>query len=105
MNSVNVLVNALLMRLLIRDSYSNRLCSSGISKTTAEELSIENARIRGYGIWHIAYAVEHIEAVVGKLKKKGMEIFSEIQNYEERYKLCYCRVPEGIILDLAERIK
>jgi hypothetical protein len=41
-------------------------------------------------------AVEDIEAIVAKLKKKGMEIFSEIQNYENMYKLCYVRGPEGL---------
>jgi hypothetical protein len=33
-----------------------------------------------------------------------MEIFSEIQQYEGSYKLCYVRGPEGIILELAEKI-
>ncbi|MBL3645743.1 VOC family protein [Bacillus sp. RHFB] len=57
------------------------------------------------GIRHIAFAVEDIEALVAKLKKKGTEIFSEVQQYEDSYKLCYCRGPEGIILELAEKIK
>ena len=57
------------------------------------------------GIRHIAFAVEDIEAVVAKLKKKGAELFGEIQNYENAYKLCYVRGPEGIILELAEKIK
>ncbi|AHN21125.1 VOC family protein [Lysinibacillus varians] len=57
------------------------------------------------GIRHIAFAVENIEAIVAKLKKNGKEIFSEIQQYEERYKLCYVRGPEGIILELAEEIE
>ena len=57
------------------------------------------------GIRHIAFVVEDIEAVVARLKKKGTEIFSEIQNYEDGYKLCYVRGPEGIILELAEQIK
>ena len=52
-----------------------------------------------------AFAIEDIEAIVTKLKKKGTEIFSEIQQYEESYKLCYVRGPEGIILELAEKIK
>jgi catechol 2,3-dioxygenase-like lactoylglutathione lyase family enzyme len=56
------------------------------------------------GIRHIALVVEDIEAIVAKLKKKGMETFSEIQNYENTYKLCYFRGPEGIILELAEQI-
>jgi catechol 2,3-dioxygenase-like lactoylglutathione lyase family enzyme len=57
------------------------------------------------GIRHIAFVVEDIEAIVAKLKKKGTEIFGEIQNYEDSYKLCYVRGPEGIILELVEQIK
>jgi 4-hydroxyphenylpyruvate dioxygenase-like putative hemolysin len=57
------------------------------------------------GIRHIAFVVEDIEAVVAKLKKKGPEIFGEIQNYEESYKLCYVRGPGGIILEFAEQIE
>lgn len=57
------------------------------------------------GIRHIAFAVEDIETIVAKLKNKGVELFGEIQNYENTYKLCYIRGPEGIILELAEQIK
>jgi catechol 2,3-dioxygenase-like lactoylglutathione lyase family enzyme len=73
--------------------------------TPSDEKDIQQPFANTLGIRHIAFAVEDIEAVVTKLKKKGMEIFSEIQNYEERYKLCYCRGPERIILELAEQIK
>ena len=57
------------------------------------------------GIRHIAFAVEDIEVLIFKLKTKGAYIFSEIQQYEESYKLCYVRGPEGIILELAEEMK
>ncbi|MFC0234865.1 VOC family protein [Fictibacillus phosphorivorans] len=56
------------------------------------------------GIRHICFAVEELEAIVAILKKKGMETFSEIEQYEDSYKLCYVRGPEGIILELAEKI-
>ncbi|GGP11671.1 VOC family protein [Oceanobacillus neutriphilus] len=56
------------------------------------------------GLRHIAFAVENIEAIVAKLEKAGAEIFGEIQNYENVYKLCYIRGPEGIIIELAEKI-
>ena len=52
---------------------------------------------------HIAFAVEDIESIVAKLKKKGTELF--VQNYENAYKLCFVRGPEGIILELAEKIR
>jgi len=73
--------------------------------TPTNEQDIQQPLANTLGIRHIAFAVEDIEAIVAKLKKKGMEIFSEIQRYEDSYKLCYCRGPEGIILELAERIK
>ena len=56
------------------------------------------------GIRHIAFLVEDIEAAVAKLQARGAEPFSEVQRYEDSYKLCYVRGPEGIILDLAEEI-
>ena len=73
--------------------------------TPSDEKDIQQPFANTLGIRHIAFAVEDIEAVVAKLKKKGTEIFSEIQQYEESYKLCYVRGPEGIILELAEKIK
>lgn len=56
------------------------------------------------GIRHIAFVVEDIDAVVATLQSKGIEPFGEVQNYENIYKLCYVRGPEGIILELAEQI-
>lgn len=73
--------------------------------TPSDEKDIQQPLANTLGIRHIAFTVEDIEAVVAKLKKKGTEIFSEIQQYEESYKLCYVRGPEGIILELAEEIK
>ncbi len=70
-----------------------------------DEREIQQPFANTLGIRHIAFAVEDIEAVVAKLKKKGTKIFSEILHYEESYKLCYCSGPEGIILELAEKIK
>ncbi|MEK4487110.1 VOC family protein [Psychrobacillus sp. FSL H8-0484] len=71
----------------------------------SDEREIQQPFANTLGIRHIAFAVEDIEAVVAKLKKQGTKIFSEILHYEESYKLCYCSGPEGIILELAEKIK
>jgi catechol 2,3-dioxygenase-like lactoylglutathione lyase family enzyme len=71
----------------------------------SDEKGMQRPLANTLGIRHIAFAVEDIEAVVAKVKTKGAELFSEIQNYENAYKLCYVRGPEGIILELAEQIK
>jgi catechol 2,3-dioxygenase-like lactoylglutathione lyase family enzyme len=70
----------------------------------SDEKEIQQPFANTLGIRHICFSVEDIEAIVAKLKKKGSEIFSEIQRYEDSYKLCYVRGPEGIILELAEKI-
>jgi catechol 2,3-dioxygenase-like lactoylglutathione lyase family enzyme len=65
----------------------------------------ERAAVDALGIRHFAFLVEDIEAIVAKLLEKGAEPFNAVQRYEDSYKLCYVRGPEGIILDLAEEIK
>jgi 4-hydroxyphenylpyruvate dioxygenase-like putative hemolysin len=67
---------------------------NGIHRTIANTL----------GIRHITFAVEDVVAIVEKLKKNGAELVGEIQTYENTYKLCYIRGPEGIILELAEQL-
>jgi catechol 2,3-dioxygenase-like lactoylglutathione lyase family enzyme len=56
------------------------------------------------GIRHIAFAVEGIDAVVAGLRARGAELVGEVERYEDRYRLCYVRGPEGIIVELAEEI-
>ena len=70
----------------------------------SDEKGMQHASVNTLGIRHICFAVEDIEAIVAKLKKKGVEFFSEIQNYENTYKLIYIHGPEGIIVELAERV-
>jgi catechol 2,3-dioxygenase-like lactoylglutathione lyase family enzyme len=56
------------------------------------------------GIRHIAFVVDDIEGAVAKLKQHGAEPFSAIQQYEDSYKLCYVRGPEGMIIEFAEQL-
>jgi len=57
------------------------------------------------GIRHVAFAVEDIDAVVAGLRARGAELVGELERYEDSYRLCYVRGPEGIIVELAERIR
>ena len=56
------------------------------------------------GIRHIAFAVEDIDAIVASLRARGFELVGELEQYKDIYRLCYVRGPEGIIVELAERI-
>ena len=56
------------------------------------------------GIRHVAFAVDDIDAVVAGLRARGAELVGELVRYEDSYRLCYVRGPEGIIVELAEKI-
>ena len=55
------------------------------------------------GIRHVAFAVDDIDTVVAGLRARGAELVGEVVRYEDRYRLCYVRGPEGIIVELAEK--
>jgi len=56
------------------------------------------------GLRHLAFAVDDIDAVVARARAHGGELVGEVEQYEDSYRLCYVRGPEGIIVELAERI-
>jgi catechol 2,3-dioxygenase-like lactoylglutathione lyase family enzyme len=56
------------------------------------------------GLRHLAFAVDDVDAVVAGLQARGGELVGEVENYEDIYRLCYVRGPEGIIVELAEQI-
>ncbi|HEY7209178.1 MAG TPA: VOC family protein [Bryobacteraceae bacterium] len=63
-----------------------------------------NAPANTPGIRHLAFAVEDIDTVVAGLRARGAELVGELERYKDSYRLCYVRGPEGIIIELAERI-
>jgi catechol 2,3-dioxygenase-like lactoylglutathione lyase family enzyme len=56
------------------------------------------------GIRHVAFVVDDIDDVLTRLQARGAELVGELERYRDRYRLCYLRGPEGIIVELAERI-
>jgi catechol 2,3-dioxygenase-like lactoylglutathione lyase family enzyme len=56
------------------------------------------------GIRHITFAVDDIDDVLARVQARGAELVGEVERYENIYRLCYIRGPEGIIVELAERI-
>ena len=62
------------------------------------------APVNTLGIGRIMFAVDDIEAVLERLRTHGAELVGEVVDYEDIYRLCYIRGPEGIILGLAQRL-
>jgi predicted enzyme related to lactoylglutathione lyase len=71
---------------------------------TAVSAELENAPANTLGIRRIMFAVEDIEDVLARLHALGAELVGEVAQYEDSYRLCYVRGPEGIIVALAEQI-
>ncbi len=63
-----------------------------------------NAPANTLGIRRIMFAVDDIEDVLARLRAHGAELVGEVAQYEDSYRLCYVRGPEGIIVALAEQL-
>jgi catechol 2,3-dioxygenase-like lactoylglutathione lyase family enzyme len=64
----------------------------------------ENAPANTLGIRRIMFTVDDIDDVVARLRSHGAELVGEIAQYEDSYRLCFLRGPEGIIIGLAEQL-
>lgn len=64
----------------------------------------ENAPSNTLGMRRIMFAVEGLDDVVARLRKLGAELVGEIAQFEDIYRLCFMRGPEGIIVGLAEQL-
>ena len=64
----------------------------------------EGAPANALGIRRIMFAVDDIDDVVARLRTHGGELVGEIAQYEDIYRLCFLRGPEGIIIGLAEQL-
>jgi catechol 2,3-dioxygenase-like lactoylglutathione lyase family enzyme len=64
----------------------------------------ENAPANTLGMRRIMFAVDDVDDVVARLRNHGGELVGEIAQYEDKYRLCFVRGPEGIIVGLAEQL-
>jgi len=64
----------------------------------------ENAPANTLGIRRIMFAVDDIDDVVTRLGRHGGELVREIAQYEDIYRVCFVRAPEGFVIGLGERL-
>jgi catechol 2,3-dioxygenase-like lactoylglutathione lyase family enzyme len=64
-----------------------------------------NAPVNALGYLRIMFAVDDIDDTLARLRKHGAQLVSgEVVRYEDAYRLCYIRGPEGLLIGLAEQI-
>lgn len=64
----------------------------------------EPAPVNALGYLRVMFAVDDIDDTVARLQAMGGELVGEIVRYEDVYRLCYMRGPEGILVGLAEQL-
>lgn len=73
-------------------------------RTPAAATAEPNAPANTLGLRSIMFAVEDIDDILARLQAHGAKLVGEVVQYENIYRLCYVRGPEGIIVALAEQI-
>jgi len=63
-----------------------------------------NAPVNALGYLRVMFAVDDIDDTLARLRKHGAELVGEVVEYEDVYRLCYIRGPEGLLIGLAEQI-
>ena len=71
---------------------------------TAVSPEPQNALGNTLGLRSIMFAVDDIDRTVAKMRAQGADLIGEVAQYEDSYRLCYVRGPEGIIVSLAEEL-
>ncbi|MBN8826920.1 MAG: VOC family protein [Spirosoma sp.] len=63
-----------------------------------------NAPVNALGYLRVMFAVKDLDEMLSRLSKHGAQLVGDVVQYEESYRLCYVRGPEGILIGLAEEL-
>ena len=61
-----------------------------------------NAPVNALGYLRVMFAVDDLDETLARLYKRGAQLVGEVVQYEDTYRLCYIRGPEGVLIGLAE---
>ena len=63
-----------------------------------------NAPVNALGYLRVMFAVDDLDETLARLSKHGAQLVGEVVQYEDSYRLCYIRGPEGLLIGLAEQL-
>ena len=63
-----------------------------------------SAPVNALGYLRVMFAVDDIDDTLARLRKRGAQLVGEVVQYEDAYRLCYIRGPEGLLIGLAEQL-
>jgi len=63
-----------------------------------------NAPVNALGYLRVMFAVDDLDETLERLSKRGAQIVGEVVQYQDVYRLCYIRGPEGVLIGLAQEL-
>ena len=63
-----------------------------------------NAPVNAFGYLRVMFTVEDIDEMLTRLRKRGAQLVGDVVQYEDSYRLCYIRGPEGLLIGIAEQL-
>jgi catechol 2,3-dioxygenase-like lactoylglutathione lyase family enzyme len=63
-----------------------------------------DAPVNALGYLRVMFAVDDIEETLERLRDRGAQLVGEVVQYEDAYRLCYIRGPEGLLIGLAQEL-
>jgi catechol 2,3-dioxygenase-like lactoylglutathione lyase family enzyme len=63
-----------------------------------------NAPVNALGYLRVMFAVDDVDETLERLRTRGAELVGEVVRYEDAYRLCYIRGPEGLLIGLAQEL-
>jgi catechol 2,3-dioxygenase-like lactoylglutathione lyase family enzyme len=63
-----------------------------------------NAPVNALGYLRVMFAVDDLDDTLARLRTRGAQLVGEVVQYEDSYRLCYIRGPEGLLIGLAEQL-
>jgi len=64
-----------------------------------------NAPVNALGYLRVMFAVDDIDDTLERLTRRGAQLVGEVVRYEDVYRLCYIRGPEGLLIGLAQELR
>src|SRR5213592_1940464 len=64
-----------------------------------------NAPVNALGYLRVMFTVDDIDETLARLRERGAQLVGDVVQYEEAYRLCYIRGPEGLLIGLAEELR
>jgi catechol 2,3-dioxygenase-like lactoylglutathione lyase family enzyme len=84
------------------DGHSRLEISKFLNPPVVADHRTDPVNVLGY--LRVMFTVEDIDATLARLQKIGAQLVGEVVKYEELYRLCYIRGPEGLLIGLAEQL-